>query len=184
MTRQLTLVENTRDSVYEQLNNPPPEKYGHHTSPRWLSRQIKFLLSTLHRDVMYNVLDLVQVTLRRADRKPFWAALFAGVLVVAMTTETQQQTLRCKEKTDKEEGTIKQDDRTADEEISLMDEKFELLKNLFHQGYRTQSPKGFNPLRSSANRGSLDQASQSLAAKASAIVEQHCGTHSKVPAVI
>ncbi|KAL8764298.1 MAG: hypothetical protein Q9184_000003 [Pyrenodesmia sp. 2 TL-2023] len=184
MTHQLTLLENTKDSVYEQLNNPPPEKYSNHTSPRWLSRQIKFLLATLHRDVMKSVLGLVQDTLRRADRKPLWAALFASMLVVAMMTETQQQTLRCKEKTDKQEGTIRPGDETADEAIGLMDERFELLKNLFHQGYRTLSPKGFNPLQSSANRDSLDQASQLFAAKASAIVEQHCGTHFKVSAVL
>ncbi|KAL8924617.1 MAG: hypothetical protein Q9208_003932 [Pyrenodesmia sp. 3 TL-2023] len=184
MVHQLTLVEDTKDSVYEQLKNQPPEKYGRHTSPRWLSRQFKFLLSRLHRDVMNSVLVLVQGTLRRADRKPLWAALLASMVVVAMTTERQQQTLRCKEKTEKQEGAIRPDDKTADEAISLMDEKFEFLKNLFHQGYRTLSPKGFNPLKSSANRGSLDPASQSFAAKAHAIVEQHCGSHSKVPAVL
>lgn len=182
MTHQLTLVENTRDSVYEQLRNRPPEKYGPHTSPRWLSRQFKSLLSTLHLDVLNRVLSLVQDTLRGTYRKAFWAALFASMLVVAMTTETQEQTVRCKEQTDKGEGTIGHDDKRADEEISLMDEKFELLKNLFHQGYRTLSRKGFNPLQSFASRDSLDQASQSFAVKAKAIVEQHCGAHPKVPA--
>ncbi|KAL8905824.1 MAG: hypothetical protein Q9207_002395 [Kuettlingeria erythrocarpa] len=183
MTHQLTLVESTRDSVYEQLKNRPPEKYGPHTSPRWLSRQFKSLLSTLHLVIFNGVLGLVQDTLRRADRKAFWAALFASILVVAMTTETQEQTVRCKEQTDQGEGTIGLDDKRADEEISLMDEKFEFLKNLFHQGYRTLSPKGFNPLQSPASRDSLDQASQSFAVKAKAIVEQHCEAHSKVPAV-
>lgn len=180
MTHQLTLVESTKDNVYERLNNPPTERYGHHTSPRWLSRQIKFLLSTLHQEVMRNgVLYLVQDTLRRADRKPLWAALFASMIVLAMTTETQELTVRCKEKTDKGEGTIRLDDRAADDAINLMDERFQLMRNLFHQGYRTLSTKGFNPLQSPQDRAFLDEASQSLAAKANMIVEDNCESFRK-----
>ncbi|KAI4133430.1 MAG: hypothetical protein LQ338_000166 [Usnochroma carphineum] len=122
---------------------------------------------------MNGVLNLIQDTLRRADRNSLWAALFASMVVLAMITEAQEQTVRCKEKTDKGEGSIAQDDKTADDAINLMDERFELLKILFHQGYRTLLPKGFNPLQKPQDRACLDEASQSLAAKGSAIVENH-----------
>lgn len=180
MTHQMTLVESTKDDVYKRLNNPPTERFGHHTSPRWLGRQIKFLLSTLHRDVMYRVLNLVHITLRATDKKPLWAALFASMVVLAMMTETQEHTLRCKEKTDKGEGAKRQDDRTADDDIKLMDEMFDFLHRLFHQKYGTFFHKAFNPLRSSQDRASLDEASQSLAAKASVIVENHCESYCKM----
>ncbi|KAL8960602.1 MAG: hypothetical protein Q9193_002722 [Seirophora villosa] len=174
MTHSLTLVESTKDSVYQWLQNPPHEQFSHHTCPRWLNKQIKFLLSTLHRDVLQSCLSMVQEKLRTSRRKPVWAALFTGMLVLAMTTETQGQTLRCKERTEKEEGTIRQEDTTADDAIRLMDERFGHLKNIFHQGYRSHLAKGFNPLRSRKDRDFLeDEASRSLAAKANKLVNKH-----------
>ncbi|KAL8909796.1 MAG: hypothetical protein Q9171_004886 [Xanthocarpia ochracea] len=173
MTHSLTFVENTRDSVYRQLMNPPREKFGRHTCARLLNKQIKFLLSTLYKDIMKDVLSRVQDTLRLSKKKSLWAPLFASIVILAMTTETLQVTVRCKEETDKQENMINQDDRTADAEIALMDEKFGLLRTLFHQGYRTLLPRGLNPLRSRADRTCLDDASQRLAAKANDIVEQY-----------
>ncbi|KAL8655040.1 MAG: hypothetical protein Q9210_001131 [Variospora velana] len=173
MTHSLTLVEHTKGDVYRRLRNPPQEQFSHLTCPRWLNRQIKFLLSMLHHDVLKTCLSLVQEKLRASTRKPSWAALFASMLVLAMTTETLEQTLRCKEKTEKEEGTIRHEDTTADDAIALMDERFEHLKNFFHQGYRTHMARGFNPLRSSEDRKFLDEPSRSLAAKASDIVKEH-----------
>ncbi|KAI4093175.1 MAG: hypothetical protein LQ344_003002 [Seirophora lacunosa] len=174
MTHSLTLVESTKDNVYQRLQNPPHEQFSHHTCPRWLNKQIKFLLSTLHRDVLKSCLSLVQEKLRTSTRKPVWAALFTSMLVLAMTTETLEQTLRCKERTEKEEGTIRQEDTTADDAIRLMDERFGHLKNIFHQGYRSHLAKGFNPLRSREDRAFLeDEASRSLAVKANDIVNEH-----------
>ncbi|KAL8990823.1 MAG: hypothetical protein Q9177_000612 [Variospora cf. flavescens] len=150
MTHSLTLVEHTKGDVYRRLRNPPQEQFSHLTCPRH-----------------------VQEKLRASTRKPSWAALFASMLVLAMTIETFQQTLRCKEKTEKEEGTIRQSDTTADDKIALMEDRFEHLKKFFHQGYRTHMARGFNPLQSSENRKFLDEPSRSLAAKASDIVKAH-----------
>ncbi|KAL8675831.1 MAG: hypothetical protein Q9186_007565 [Xanthomendoza sp. 1 TL-2023] len=175
MTHSLTLVEDTKDDVYEQLRNPPAERFGQHTCARWLNKQIKFLLSTLHRDLLKEVLNKVQETLRSSNKKPLWAPLFACMVILAMTTETLQVSVRCKEETDKGEGTINQDDKTADEAIALMDDKYDFLKKCFHQGYGTLRPKGLNPLRSPQDRTCLeDGASQSLAEKASDIIETYC----------
>ncbi|KAL8737788.1 MAG: hypothetical protein Q9181_001351 [Wetmoreana brouardii] len=171
MTHSLTLVEDTKDDVHKQLLHPPATKFGIHTCPRWLNKQIKFLLSTLHHDLLKDVLNRVQDALRFSNTKSVWAALFSSMVILAMTNETLELSVRCKEETDKEEGVIHRDDRTADEAINLMDKKFELLKYLFHQRYRTLSSNGLNPLQSVTD--CLDDASQILAAKASEIVETY-----------
>ena len=162
------------DKVETYINKPSPEKFGRHTCARLLNKQIKFLLSTLYTDTMKDVLSRVQDTLRLSNKKSLWAPLFASMVILAMTTESLQVTVRCKEETDKQEKVINQDDRTADGAIAQMDERFDMLRRFFHQKYGTLSPTGLNPLRSLADRTCLgDDASQRLAAKANNIVEQY-----------
>ncbi|KAL9633462.1 MAG: hypothetical protein Q9204_003383 [Flavoplaca sp. TL-2023a] len=174
MTHSLTIVEDTKEFVYKQLRNKPKNPFGNHTCARLLNKQIKYLLSTLHEDVLRDVLNRVQDTLRHSKRKDLWAPLFASIVILAMTIESLEVTVRCKAETDKQEGTIDQDDRKADEEIARMDDRFDLLRRLFHQGYRTLLPKGFNPLRDLTDRSQLvDNASRTLAAKAGNIVMQY-----------
>lgn len=173
MTHSLTLVEDTKAEVYQRLRNPPPVAFGRHTCPRWLNRQIKFLLSALHYELLRDILHLMQEALRLSNSKPMWAALFASMVVLATTTESQQVAVRCKETLDKQEGTIAEWDRTAMEAIKEMDKQFMFLRNLFHQKYRTHQKKGFNPLLNFDNRNRLDTASQSLATKAADIVESY-----------
>ena len=170
----MTLVESTKDDVYDRLKNPPPERYGHHTCPRLLNKQVKFLLCLLHQEVLEDVLGQIQEALRLSRKSGTWAALFSGMVILAMTVGSLQVAVRGKEETDKSEGTIQQDDTTADEAVKSMEGQFEFLKNLFHQGYRTLVPKGLNPLQNLQDRACLDGASQSLAAKASKIMEDHC----------
>ncbi|KAL8674324.1 MAG: hypothetical protein Q9168_001253 [Polycauliona sp. 1 TL-2023] len=174
MSHSLTIVEDTRDAVYRQLKQRPDNPFGHHTCARWLNKQIKFLLSTLHQDVLKGVLSKLQDTLRKANSKEHWASLFASLAIVAMTTESQEVTVLCKEETDKQEGTIGPDDRTAEKDIAQMDETFDLLRRLFHQKFRTLLPKGLNPLRDLTDRDGLpDHASRSLAAKGNEVLEQY-----------
>ncbi|KAL8992302.1 MAG: hypothetical protein Q9169_007207 [Polycauliona sp. 2 TL-2023] len=173
MSHSLTIVEDTRDSVYRQLKNRPENPFGYHTSARWLNKQIKFLLSTLHQKVFEEMLSGLQDTLRHSKRIDFWAPLFASMVVLAITTELLEVTVRCKEQTDKQEDIIKPDDKTADRDITQMDERFDLLIRLFHQGYRTLLPKGFNPLQNPTGRNDLDHAGISLASKGREIVEQY-----------
>ncbi|KAL8642700.1 MAG: hypothetical protein Q9228_000630 [Teloschistes exilis] len=173
MTRSLTLVEHTKDEVYQRLRNPPPMAFGRHTCPRWLNRQIKFLLSPLHYELLQDILHGIQEALRLSNSKPMWAPLFASMVILAVTTESQQVAVRCKEALDKQEKTIVEGDGTAKEAIKVMDERFTFLCNLFHQKYRTHLTKGFNPLFSVDNRNRLDTASRSLAAEAANIVEKY-----------
>lgn len=84
MTHSLTLVEDTKVDVYRRLKNPPSGEFGIHTCPRWLNKQIKFLLSTLHHDLLRDFLNKVQDALRLSSKKHLWAALFASLIVLAM----------------------------------------------------------------------------------------------------
>lgn len=173
MTHSMTLVESTKDAVYDQLRNPPRDRYPTQTSPRWLNKQFKFLLCALHQAILREFLGQIQELLRRANKKDAWAALFASMTVLAMTTESLQVSVRGKDETDKGEGIVRKDDNTANEAIEVMEERFEFLKNLFHQAHRTLSPKGLNPIQNIQDRACLDPASQSLAAAASEIIERY-----------
>ncbi|KAL9605098.1 MAG: hypothetical protein Q9219_000032 [cf. Caloplaca sp. 3 TL-2023] len=173
MTHSMTLVENTKDDVYNRLRNPPPERYGHHTSPRWLNKQFKFLLCTLHRDILRDFLTQIQKTLRRSKKGPVWAALFASMVILSMTTGSFQVAVRGKEETDKAEGTIGEDDTTAEIAIEMMDERLGLLRSVFHQKYGTLLNRELNPVRKPQDCATLDGPSQSLAARATEIIEKH-----------
>lgn len=173
MTRALTLVEKTRDEIYEKLKNPPRERFGYHSCPRFLDKQMKFLMSALHRVVLKGILSKIQEIMRITNRKAFWASVFVSMTILATTMETLEATVRYKEEVDKQEGLISGDDETATRTIAAMDDKFDLLSRLFHQAFRTLLPNGFNPVCDLTSRATLDDASQSLAAQASEIIQQH-----------
>ncbi|KAL8916881.1 MAG: hypothetical protein Q9208_008283 [Pyrenodesmia sp. 3 TL-2023] len=73
--------------------------------------------------------------------------------------------------TDKEMGTLEKNSEAASDEVQLMDEKFELLCDLFHQAYRTPAPSGFDPVQRSQDRAFLDEESQTFAARTSMLIE-------------
>ncbi|KAL8783394.1 MAG: hypothetical protein Q9213_004653 [Squamulea squamosa] len=172
MTHTWSLAENTEGEVYRRLRNPPPGPVAHQTGARLLDTQIKFLLSTLHRDILEDVLNKMQDTVR-TNCQISWAPLLVSMVIMAMTVELLEANVRCKEEVAKQEGMLGAEDRTADEEITLMDEKFNLLKRSFHQRYKTLLPKAFNPLHKPQQHAGLDYASQSLAAKAGEIIIQN-----------
>ena len=173
MTRALTLVEKTRDETYEKLKNPPRERFDHHTCPRFIDKQMKFLMSALHQDHLRGIMSKIQDMLRISNIRASWASLFVSMTILATTVDTLEATVRYKEEVDKQEGLISGDDETAATTIAAMDDKFDLLSTLFHQKFRTLLPKGFNPVCDLKSRISLDDASQSLATQASEIIQQH-----------
>lgn len=134
---------------------------------------MEFLLSILHYDLMRKVLWRIQEALRLSNGRQCWGGLFSSILVLSIVMETLEFEVRCQEAADKEEGVIRQDDRTADHAILSMDEQFKFLQNLFNQKYRIFSPKGLNPLLNSQVRASLDHESQALAVSAEEIVSDH-----------
>ena len=86
-----------------------------------------------------------------------------------MVTESLQVAVRCKEETDKEMGLLPQGDKRAETDISLMDERLDLLMRLFRQKYKSigqRHGKGkldFNPVEELKDRNSLGQPAQMLA---------------------
>lgn len=175
MTQFVTLVEETQDDVINRLRGQSRFKagYGVNACPRWLDKQLKFFSSTLLRDAFNIVLVLVQDTLRRADRKPFWASLLASLTIIAIVTEILEMRVLYEYETDKDMGIIEKDRKAVSDEIQLMDDKYGLLCNLFHQAYRTRAPMGFNPVQRSQDRAFLDEDSQALATKTSTLIENH-----------
>lgn len=176
MTHSMTITESSKEEVFQSLWNRPAQAFGTHTSPRWLNKQLKFLLSSLHVTLMENILGNLTQMLRRSKKLSSWADIFASILMLAMANESIQVTLRCKEATDKEEGITDQHDKTAKQESELIDEKTNFLEDLYHKGYRTQGTKGkpsFNPIRNVVDRGKLDAPASQFATNVGNIVENY-----------
>ena len=174
MTHSMTLVESSQEDVFSSLLNRPAQVYGIHTSPRWLNKQLKFLLSSLHVTLMETILEKLTQMLRGSKKMSSWALSFNCILTLAMANESVQVTLRCKEATDKEEGVIDPHDETAQRESRMIDEKFDFLQDLYHRGYKTQGAKGkpsFNPIHSVVDREKLDAPSGQLAKSVGDIVD-------------
>lgn len=171
MTRALTLVETTRDLTYGLLKHPPRRRFGHHSCPQFLDKQMKFVISSIHKDVLEAILSKFQEVMRTLKRKAFWAPWFISMAVLAAAVETLEASVRLQEQVDRNEGLMFGDNNTAGETIAAMDDRFNTLSALFHQTYRTLLPGGLNPICDL--RDDLDDASQSLALQASEIIRQH-----------
>ncbi len=153
MTRTLTLVENTKEQVFRQLRSRPREVFGAHISSRLLNKQLKFILAPLHRESWTNLLDSVHRTVlveSKAERGS-WAPLLACLLTLAMTMESVQISIRCREATEKREGAILEDNDDATLDLARMEEKWNLLLELFHKRYSK-----FNPFGKEYHRDELD----------------------------
>ena len=175
MTHSLTLVEDTKEEVFERLHNRPPNAFSIHTSPRLLNKQIKTMLAAIHYDLLKRFLNKFQEGARLANKTELWAAMFSSVFVLASTTDTLEATLRCKEETDKVENEIDESDTTAEKAIWLMEESFDFLHKIFQKKYLMHSPdgNGMNPISNLDNRCILDTSSQILASEASTIIEKY-----------
>lgn len=181
MTHSLTLTEDTCADVYSKLVNPPNTPYESRTCPRWLNKELKFVLSTLHSDLMHNVLGLLQRNLRESkEKRSLWARAFIGLLTLSMVTESMQVSVRCKEETDKKWGTIPKNDTTAESEITYMDQRLESLLGIFRMKYGATDYKDgkskkteFTPITNLKDRDSLDEPAQRLAKAVNGIVRDY-----------
>lgn len=170
MTHSLTLTEDTRADVYYRLRNRPDTLYEPLTCPRWLNKEFKFLMSTLHTDLLKNILELLHKNLRDGKQtRLLWAIAFIALLTLSMVTESMQISVRCKEETDKEMGTLPRHDSTAQSEIDHMDERLDLLMRIFRKKYRItehmdgNGKAGFNPVKDLKDRSLLDEPAQMFA---------------------
>lgn len=172
MTHTLTLVDESE--VFRNLKNQPPKAYGRQTSSRWLNKELKFLFSSLHRELWKFVLEKLQLTLQSSKAKPAWNVAFVALLLLAMMIESMQVQIRCKEESDKRDGMIAKGNDSASLEIGLMDEKWQKLRDLYHKKYRTQANgKAFNPIYQDSDRKMLDAPLQRLVQEVKALTEKH-----------
>lgn len=177
MTRTLTLVESTKQQVYNQLQRPPAAAFGVHTSSRMLNKELKYIIAPLYKDLWTKLLDQVHKTLLvgHKDKFPTWATILGCLLTLAMTMESVQVNVRCKEATDKCDQVIPEDSNDATLDIERMEEKWEILVLLFHKAY----PR-FKPFQKEGDRERLDIPSQELAQRIQNIIEKHRESSSDV----
>ena len=188
MNHSLTLQENTRADVKASLLNPPHTPYEALTCPRWLNKELKFLMSTLHVDMTKIMLYHLHRSLRDSREKTSsWATCFIGLLTLSIVTESMQVSVRCKEETDKEMGIITNDAKVAESEIRYMDERLDLLMRFFQKKFgvtecinRKAKKTEFNPIQNLNDRNLLDRPAHTLAQN----VERVIKSHGKLSAVI
>lgn len=170
-----TLTEDTKDYVYSSLRTKPSQPYQTRTCPRWLNKQLKFLMATTHQHLMKSVLSKVQNRLRSSDNKLAWAPILVGLLVLSMVTESMQVAVRCKEATDKREKNLALSDPIATNTIGEMEEKLDLTMVLFRKKWRATKERGMkcNPLSSAQARTGLKMPDQHLAQEVKSIIDQH-----------
>ena len=177
MTHSLTLLENTREIVATQLLNAPAEPYWVHTCPRWLNKELKFVLACRHQRLMHDVLASMHRTLHDMSTNSsyrFWASLFIGLLVLSMVTESLQVAIRCKEETDKSEGIVYPSRNHATSAIEKSDETLDHVTSLFRSRYHMdkRGKNEINPIRNLDNRRDLkDSPSEALASEVKSLID-------------
>lgn len=170
MTRTLTLVESTKQQIYSQLQRPPPEMFGRHTSSRLLNKELKYIFAPIHHEAWKEFLDQVQNTLMvgHKDKLPSWATVLACLLTLAIIMESTQVNIRCKEATDKSERIIPENSDVANIDLQRMDEKWELLVALFHKAYTR-----LHPTEVEEHKAKLDSHSQEFAGNVNTVIRKH-----------
>ncbi|KAL9608725.1 MAG: hypothetical protein Q9167_006459 [Letrouitia subvulpina] len=173
VSHSLTLVEETKAMVFQKLQRRPSKPYGLHTSSRMLNKQLKFLLFFLHRQHLKDLLIKIDKAMHTSNRPP-WAVAFASLLLLTMTTESMQITVRCKESMDKYERTRTTNDGEATKSIKEMERTLEFIQKLFQQAYRTDARKrSKNPIQNIDFRKELDYPSQVFAREVEEIIDRH-----------
>lgn len=166
MTRVLTLEENTKEQVFNKLRNRPKQTFGIHTSSRYLNKQLKCHFAPLQQEIFKNLLDRIQQTLPAPTKKDHWATILTSMLVLAITIETIQVNIRCKEQTDAIDRTISSENVTDD--LNQIENNWNILTHIFHKAYCK-----FNPMSRIGDLKQLDMTSQELATNVRNIVEKH-----------
>lgn len=156
-------------------------KFDYHpqTCPRWLNKELKFVLKTLHDDLLREILRLMHITLHdmsTGSDKKSWARLFTGLLVLSMFTEDIQVAVRCKEDTDKSEDIAHPSCKGATLALEKIDDTLDFVVRLFRQRYHMngKGKNGFNPIRNLGDREELgDSPSKILAIEVESLVVQY-----------
>ena len=146
----LTFTSDTQESLVHWLSHRHhfPLPHDPNLSPRMANRQLKYLFSLLHRELLTNLLNKLQQILHSSNVRGNWVPAFLCLLGLAIAQEDMQRTVY-----------IIMDDRwqrgevvgahaasEADGAAEAIDEKFHFLCSLFYSKFN----KSLNPLRDGA----------------------------------
>lgn len=180
----LILDEKNKNIVLERMRNPSAASaYGRFTGSRFLNRQIKYVVATLHRALIETELQNLQEALQASDNRRSWGSAFISVLILSMVTEIMQHLVRCKASSDiaslgrNDPSGIQVIDTKATAEIEAMETAVGFMRSLFNRKYQSQNfgnNKGFKPIFKSADRVKLeDQPSLQLALDVENIIHEY-----------
>ncbi|KAI9700545.1 MAG: hypothetical protein M1820_006699 [Bogoriella megaspora] len=150
MGRTLTFTQSTSSNLLSWLSTRHylPIPHDPFTSPRMANRQLKYLFSLLHKELLTNLLNKLQQILHSSNVRGNWIPAFLCLLGFAISQEDTQRTVY-----------IIMDDRwhrgellgehagmQADTAAAAVDDKFAFLVSLFTSKFN----KSLNPLWDSA----------------------------------
>ena len=177
MTHTWTLREATRDLVYLSLQNPPDKPYGAQTSPRLLNRQLKSYMTEMHARLVAQVLDGYSKFIQHSDTScDAWCPSLIALLVLCMTAESLQASMRCKEETEKSQRFPINNDEVGIA-VRKLDETIEFLIKLFTMKYHQKRNErtAFNPVTSDIDcRKLTDSNPREFACLIGRVVEDYC----------
>ena len=197
MSRILTFTEESANKVYQNVQpfGGPQEPY---LSSRLLSRQVKYAMHKLHREITTEVLEGLEKSMRTRTRDS-WGPSFCAILVLCLCIEGLQTAadtfIVCDWEKCEREGVESQYSRTQSAEAcqALDDYPFQQCTRLFHDIYRShkegnggERKEGFNPLRAlryeDATKG-LDQATDQMVRSIYSIIYHQCKSRFPTPII-
>ena len=125
-------------------------QYGKSTTIRLANRQLKYLYTSLWKQIMESVLKRLQQVLRSSSGGGKWSSGFVAVLGLGMAFESIQLMSHAHQEADQIMGnTTGWDGRErAERACRVIDEKFFFLTTLFRWKYH----RGFNPFKNIHDR--------------------------------
>ena len=147
MGHTLTFASDTQESFFNWLahrqNFPLP--HDPYTSPRMANRQLKYLFSILHRELLTNLLNKLQQILHSSNVRGNWIPAFLCLLGLAVAQEDMQRTIYIimDDRWRRGEVVGAQAANEADGAAGAIDEKFHFLCSLFFSKFN----KSLNPLK-------------------------------------
>ena len=171
MERSFTLVEETRNAVWQQLFQRPDQPFGPHTSARYVNKQLKYLLSTLIKDLLERILVCMRKQLG-TSKKDSWTPAFAILTVLSMVAEWWQLSVRLREFINRtENSTSPASDATK--MILDVEDKLEYLTRIFHDKYTGHKNKLWNPLYDVRTCDKLDDHDKEIVRGMRGIIGNH-----------
>ncbi|KAI9668178.1 MAG: hypothetical protein M1821_000998 [Bathelium mastoideum] len=145
--RTLTFTTETQESLLDWLGHRYhfPLPHDPFTSPRMANRQLKYLFSLLHRELLTNLLNKLQQILHSSNVRGNWVPAFLCLLGLAMAQEDIQRTIYIimDDRWQRREIVGAQAANEADRAAEAIDERFHFLCSLFHSKFN----KSLNPLK-------------------------------------